>query len=133
MPKLITSAHRVGLPYPPLARPDPAAIDRALALTRDPEPRVRQAALTNLCACHVKSDRRLDLGSCLALAADPDARVPQQVLHNLIDGSPERVAEQAASCVASLWNDPAPKIRKQARAILQRYRRTGRINAPGAK
>ena len=132
MPKVIEAARRVGLPYPMEARPGPQLILPAIELTSDDEPRVRQAALSVLCACRVRSDDERIWDRVFALASDPDPRVRQQVLHTLTDGSPRRLTDRAASCIARLSRDPAPKVRKQARAALARYERTGRINTPDA-
>src|SRR5215471_21126033 len=92
MAKVITAARRAGLNVPGECRRLSAEeIERALALTRDPEPRVRQAALMNLCPCHLRSDRPEVWERVFEMAGDADTGVRKQVFHTLSDGSPGRL------------------------------------------
>ncbi|HKF76543.1 MAG TPA: HEAT repeat domain-containing protein [Candidatus Dormibacteraeota bacterium] len=102
--------------------------DRALALTRDPEPRVRQAALMNLCPCHLRTDRPEVWERVFELAADPDVHVRKQVLHTLGDGSPRRLEDRVIATLESMRQDPDGRLRRNVRRLLAQYRRTGRVN-----
>jgi len=129
MPKLMTAARRVGLDAPGSGRRLTAAeVERVLVLTHDPEPRVRQAALMNLCPCHLRADRPEVWERVFELAADPDSHVRQQVLHTVGDGSPRRLEERVIATLRSMRQDPDRRLRRSVRALLARYHRTGRVN-----
>ena len=103
-------------------------IERALVLTCDPEPRVRQAALANMCPCHVQADRPEVWQRVFELAADPDRDVRRQVLHTLGDGSPRRLEGRVIATLESMRQDADSRLRRRVRRLLAQYRRTGRIN-----
>ncbi len=127
MPKLAEAALRVGLNTPwESRRLAVAEIDRALALTHDPEPRVRQAALMNLCPCRLRADVPEVWERVFELANDPDPKVRGQVVHTLIDGSPKRLEERAIGTLEAMRHDP--HARRGIGQLLARYRRTGRLN-----
>ena len=129
VPKLIAAARRVGLAIPGGGgRLSDQEIDRALELTRDPEPRVRQAALMNLCPCHLQADRSEVWERVFELAEDADLGVRKQVLHTLGDGSPRRLEGRVVATLASMRHDPDPRLRRSVRKVLAHHRRTGRLN-----
>jgi hypothetical protein len=128
MPKLAETARRVGLGTPwECRRPTRDEIDRALALTHDPEPRVRQAALMNLCPCHLRANVPEVWERVFELAKDPDRRVRGQVVHTLIDGSPKRLEERVIAALEATRRDH-PGARRAIGQLLAQYRRTGRVN-----
>lgn len=127
MPKLAEAALRVGLSTPwECRRLTGDEINRALGLTYDPEPRVRQAALMNLCPCRLLADVPEVWERVFELAKDPDPKVRGQVVHTLIDGSPKRLEERAIATLQAMRHDP--RARRGIRQLLARYRRTGRLN-----
>ena len=129
MPKLIAAAQRAGLAVPGAGgRLTAARVDRALALTHDPEPRVRQAALENLCPCHLRSDRPEVWERVFEMACDANVGVRKQVLHTLGDGSPGRLEERVVATLESMRHDPDRALRRRIRSLLAKYRRTGRLN-----
>lgn len=129
MPKLIAAARRVGLAAPGAGgRLTADDIDRVLALTHDPEPRVRQAALMNLCPCHLRSDMPEVWERVFELASDANVGVRKQVLHTLGDGSPGRLEERVVATLESMRHDPDRRLRRGVRSLLAKYRRTGRLN-----
>jgi HEAT repeats len=129
MPKLIAAARRAGLAVPGAAsRMTLGEIARALDLTHDGEARVRQAALMNLCPCHLRADRPEVWERVLAMAADPDPGVRRQAVHTLADGSPRRLERRVIATLESMRNDPDPTLRRGVRSLLARHRRTGRVN-----
>jgi len=128
-PKLTTAARRAGLPAPGDGRHLSAEeIDRTLALTHDPQPRVRQAALMNLCPCHLQCDLPEVWERVFEMAGDPDVCVRKQVFHTLGDGSPRRLEERVIATLESMQNEPERTLRRSVRSLLARYRRTGRVN-----
>jgi HEAT repeat protein len=129
MPKLMAAALRAGLHIPgDGTRFTCDEIDRALTLTRDPEPRVRQAALAYMCPCHLQADRPEVWQRVFELAADPDRDVRRQVLHTLGDGSPRRLEGRVIATLESMRQDADSRLRRRVRRLLAQYRRTGRIN-----
>jgi HEAT repeat protein len=128
MPKLMAAARRAGLAPIGGGRPTDDEVHRALALTRAPEARVRQAALMCLCPCHVRADRPQVWERVFELAADPDPHVRHQVLHALGDGSPRRLEWRVVAALASMRYDPDPRLRRSVRRLLAHHRRTGRVN-----
>jgi|SRR5215471_4756520 len=128
MAKVITAARRAGLNVPGECRRLSAEeIERALLLTYDPEPRVRQAALMNLCPCHLQQDRADVWDRVFELATDSDVGVRKQVVHTLADGSPRRLRERAVATLQSMRLDSDDVLRRGVRRILAHYRNTGRI------
>ncbi len=129
LPKLIAAARRVGLHVPGGGgRLSDEEIIRALALTRVPEPRVRQAALMNLCPCNLQADLPPVWERVFELAGDVDPGVRRQVLHTLGDGSPRRLEERVITTLTSMRDDPDPRLRRNVRRLLAQHHRTGRVN-----
>ena len=129
MPKPIAAARRAGLAVPGTGgRWTAEEIDRALALTHDPEPRVRRAALMNLCPCHLQSDRPEVWERVFEMACDADIGVRKQVFHTLGDGSPGRLEERVVATLESMRHDADRTLRRGVRSLLAKYRRTGRVN-----
>lgn len=98
-------------------------------LTRsyDPDPRVRRQAVRDLCPCQVK---RKDLEAwtrVFELTRDPEIVVRKNAFHGIIDGLPAELTDEAAAVLEAMRDDPEPKLRRQVRNVLSRYRRTGRI------
>lgn len=129
MPKLISAARRVGLRVPGAGgRLTAEEIGRALSLSHHIEPRVRQAALMNLCPCHLRGDPPEVWERVFEMAGDADTGVRKQVFHMLGDGSPARLAERVVATLESMRNDQDRTLRRGVRSLLARYRRTGRVN-----
>jgi HEAT repeat protein len=129
MPKLTAAARRAGLDIPVNgARLTGDEIDRALMLTRDPEPQVRRAALAYMCPCHAQADRPEVWERVFELAADADRDVRRQVLHTLGDGSPRRLEERVIAALESMRQDADSRLRRRVRRLLANHRRTGRVN-----
>ncbi len=103
-------------------------IDSFLAMTYDGDPRVRRAAVTHLCPCHVKRNHAPVWERMVAMATDPDPGVRNWVLHVLTDGSPRSRRAQVVQVLERLRDDPDPKIRRKARNIDAEFRRTGNLN-----
>jgi HEAT repeats len=126
---VIEAARRAGLPVPGAGgRMTAEEVGRALALTRDARPRVRQAALMNLCPCHLRSDRPEVWERVFEMALDADVGVRKQVVHTLGDGSPGRLRERVLGTLEAMRNDPDRTLRRVVRSLLARHRRTGRVN-----
>jgi hypothetical protein len=126
---VIAAARRAGLPVPGAGgRMTAEEVRRTLALTRDAEPRVRQAAVMNLCPCHLRRDLPAVWDRVLQMAADPDVGVRKQVFHTLGDGSPGRLEGRVLETLEAMRNDPDRTLRRGARSLLARHRRTGRVN-----
>lgn len=129
MPKLIIAARRAGLNGPGGGRRLTAdEFDHALTLTHDPEPRVRKAALMNLCPCHVQADRAEAWDRVFELASDPDPEVRKQVLHTLGDGSPRRLEGRVIATLEAMRQDPDLGLRRRVRRLLAHYYHTGQVN-----
>lgn len=127
--KVIDAAQQVGLPGPGAGRRLTAEeLDLTLALTRDARPRVRQAALMNLCPCHLRADVPEVWERVFEMAADEDVGVRRQVVHTLGDGSPGRLQQRVLRTLESMRNDRDRTLRRAVRALLARHRRTGRVN-----
>ena len=107
---------------------NPNDIEYLLEKTRNSNPKVRKAALVQLCPCHVRANRPEVWKRVLELQSDEDAGVRSVVLHNLCDGSPRELESQVVAAVEQLANDPDKKLRRRARRALAAYRRTGVIN-----
>jgi HEAT repeat protein len=103
-------------------------IESLLEQSSDPDPKVRAAALRNLCPCHVKRNEPLVWDRVLELADDPSIEVRRQVFHLLGDGSPREREEEAVAAMERMTRDPDPKLRRHARKVMARYRRGGTIN-----
>jgi HEAT repeat protein len=99
-----------------------------LDLTRDKDPKVRRRAVQALCSCNVRSNNERVWDRILEMIADDDPKVRSIVLHVLCDGSPRSREAQVLAALDGLQRDSDIKLRRQARNILARYRRTGKIN-----
>lgn len=99
-----------------------------IALTRDPDPRVRRRVLHELCPCELKRNDAVVWDRVLEMVGDPDPKVRSMVLHTLCDGSPgERLAD-VVRALEVLAADEDRGLRRRARDVLAKYRRTGRVN-----
>lgn len=107
----------------------PVEIQELLEATRDPNPKLRKAALLDLCPCHVRANRPEVWDRIIEMRADEDAGVRSVVLHNLCDGSPRARHDQVVEAVEGLANDSDKKLRRRARNAMAVYRRTGVINS----
>lgn len=107
----------------------PKAIDDVLKDTYSTDPRTRKNAARELCPCEVKFYSRVVWDRLLELTQDQDSEVRRNVLHSLIDGSPREREPDVVAALEGLRNDPNVKLRRHARKLLARYRRTGRINS----
>lgn len=96
--------------------------------TRDPDPRVRRAAVRELCPCAIKRNRDDVWARLLELTRDEDASVRSLVLHDLTDGSPRERAPAIRAALEVMRNDPDPRLRRRVRGVLAHERRTGRLN-----
>jgi hypothetical protein len=92
------------------------------------DPRIRQAAVRDLCPCHLKRNHHDVWDRLLVLASDPDVKVRRWVLHVLTDGSPRSREAAVAQVVEKMCDDPDMKVRRRARRIRSSYRRTGDLN-----
>lgn len=106
----------------------PAAIESLVAETYDPDPSVRKQATRELCPCEIKVNRPDVWKRILELTRDPDLGVRRTALHTLVDGSPRELQSEVAAAFEVMRDDPDPKLRRQVRKRLARYRRTGKIN-----
>jgi HEAT repeat protein len=103
-------------------------VDELVALTHDPDARVRAVAVTNLCPCHVRADHPIAWDRILEMTSDPDPTVRRAVVHMLADGSPRHRALEVVDALDTLRNDDDKVVRKNVRRVLASYHRTGRIN-----
>lgn len=103
-------------------------IQELLDATHNANPKVRKAALIELCPCHVRSNRPEVWNRLFEMQSDEDAGVRSVVLHNLCDGSPRELEAEVVAAVERLANDADKKLRRRARNALAVYRRTGTIN-----
>jgi HEAT repeat protein len=110
------------------ARRSPADIPQRLALSTDPDPKVRRVAAKNLCPCHLRVNDARAWDRLIALSRDPDPGVRSDAVHALGDGSPRALKARVVEALCELQNDPDGKVRKQVRRVLSAYRRSGRVN-----
>jgi HEAT repeat protein len=103
-------------------------IDELIALTYDPDPRLRKEAVHALCPCNLKANYEQVWDRLLAMITDEDASVRDQVLHTLGDGSPREREREVLQAVEQLQHDKDEKVRRKARKVLASYRHGGRIN-----
>jgi hypothetical protein len=103
-------------------------IDALLEQTRNPDLLARLRAVVRLWPCHVKRTHEQVWDRLLAMATDPHPKVRGAVLHGLTDGSPRTLEPMVVRAVEGTHADPDPKVRRRARQILARYRRTGELN-----
>jgi hypothetical protein len=63
-------------------------LDELIAYSHDPDPRVRQWAVNELCPCDLRMDAPSVWDRLLEMVSDTDYKVRTHVLHVLCDGSP---------------------------------------------
>jgi len=102
--------------------------EQVIAITKNPDPRVRRDALRNMCPCHVKSNVESLWIRIMEMVNDPDPAVRYQVLHNLCDGSPACREDDVIRTLEILHNDPDKKVRRRVHQVLTHYRHTGKWN-----
>jgi HEAT repeat protein len=107
---------------------DSAPLTALIDRTRDEDPRIRRAALRELCPCDLKRNLDPAWDRVLEMVDDPDASVRSIVLHTLCDGSPEERITEVVGALEKLAQDPDRRLRRRARDILAKHRRTGRVN-----
>lgn len=103
-------------------------IQSLLAQTYSADADDRAEAVRELCPCHLKRNLPEVWQRMIALQADPERCVRTQVLHVLADGSPHEYEAQVVSAVQRLAQDSDEKIRRNARKVLAKYRKSGNIN-----
>jgi HEAT repeat protein len=102
--------------------------DELVALSHDDDPKVRCAALKELCPCHIRTDVREAWDRILQMTDDPSPMVRRAVVHTLADGSPRHREAEVLSALETMRNDPDKSVRKRVRMVLGAYHRTGRVN-----
>eukprot|EP00518_Triparma_eleuthera_P002452 CAMPEP_0182461662 /NCGR_PEP_ID=MMETSP1319-20130603/6175_1 /TAXON_ID=172717 /ORGANISM="Bolidomonas pacifica, Strain RCC208" /LENGTH=165 /DNA_ID=CAMNT_0024660977 /DNA_START=35 /DNA_END=532 /DNA_ORIENTATION=- len=107
---------------------DTEDIDEIVELTRHEDARVRQAALEQMCPCHVQDDIEDFWTRVIEMASDPSTAVRKQVLHTLCDGSPVERETEIVEALATFNTDDDREIRRIAHKVLASYSRTGRWN-----
>lgn len=110
---------------------EPRTIDDVLNESYSAKPAVRKAAVRDLCPCELKIDHAQVWDRILELTRDPDAGVRRGALHSLIDGSPRAREKDVVEALEAMRDDSDPKLRRHTRKLLDRYRRTGRVNIDG--
>src|ERR1700744_5716824 len=103
-------------------------VDTFLALTLDPDARVRKSAVRNMCPCHLKANHPRVWDRLLEMVGDADAKIRSHVLHTLCDGSPNERHAEIVAALERMHNDPDLKLRRRVRGVLAQYRRSGRVN-----
>lgn len=103
-------------------------IQHLLAQTYSGDADERARAVRELCPCHLKRNLPEVWGRMIALQTDPERCVRTQVLHVLADGSPREYEAQVVAAVQNLAQDDDDKIRRNARKVLAKYRKSGNIN-----
>ena len=109
-------------------RPTDSQLEELLVLSHDPDPKARRVALKNLCPCRVQRRRDEVWERIFDLAHDDDAGVRYDAIHAMVDGSPRALAPRIYDALAVAQHDPDRKIRRFARILGARQRRTGRVN-----
>lgn len=104
------------------------AVERLLELSYSDDVKLRAKAAGELCPCRVKANDERVWERLLELSGDPDRTVRSRVLHNLTDGAPRGLHERVVVAIERMQQDPDEKLRKNARRMMARYRRTGSLN-----
>jgi hypothetical protein len=94
----------------------------------DANPESHRRAVRELCPCELKMNHSEAWDRILELTRDRDAGVRRNALHTLIDGSPRQRESDGVCALERMRNDSDGKMRRHARKLLARHRRTGRIN-----
>jgi HEAT repeat protein len=103
-------------------------LDEFIAMTYDPDPRVRKEAVHALCPCNLKANYEQVWDRLLAMVTDEDPKVRAQVFHTLADGSPRERERAVVQAIEQLQHDPDEKLRRRARKLLAHYSHGGSIN-----
>lgn len=103
-------------------------IDRVLVETEHQDHRRRSRAVVQLCPCHVRHNIPSVWDRLLNMASDCDPKVRHAVLHALTDGSPRSREADVAEVLQRMSYDDDQRLRRKARKIAARYRRTGNLN-----
>lgn len=109
-------------------RPTDSQLDELLLLSHDHDPKARRVALKNLCPCRVQRRRDEVWERIFELAHDDDAGVRYDAIHAMVDGSPRALAPRVYEALEVARNDPDRKVRRFARIVGARQRRSGRVN-----
>ncbi len=104
------------------------SIAKLLEATRSAHPKVRKAAARDLCPCQIKVNNSDAWNRVIEMTADPDCEVRRIALHAILDGSPRSRRAEVIRALESMYHDPNPRLRRQARKVLARHRATGRVN-----
>ena len=107
---------------------DTTSIHDVLQDTHNEDPKVRSAALGQLCPCHLRTNVKEAWDRHFEMIRDPDAKVRSIALHNMCDGSPAALEADVVGAVELLTKDSDKKLRRRARKVMAGYRRMGRIN-----
>ena len=107
-----------------MPRTDPELLERSY----DPDPAVRRDAVRALCPCKLKSEDLRAWERVFELTGDPDLGVRRNAFHGIIDGLPRHLTPRAADVLEGMREDTDPRLRRNVRKVLARYRRTGRID-----
>lgn len=104
-------------------------LDELIALTHDPDPKVRAAAVHDMCPCELKGDYDRAWDRIMEMIGDDNVRVRSAAFHALGDGSPRHREEDVVGAIRKLEHDDDKKLRRRARNLMAHYARTGKINA----
>ena len=104
------------------------ALDQLLQATGAADPAMRKRATRELCPCEPKRSSPEAWDRIFASICDPDPGVWCQALHTLIDGSPREREPEVIDAIEDMRNDSGARLRRHARPLLARHRRTGRVN-----
>ena len=96
--------------------------------THDADPKVRAAALLQLCPCHIRTNVKEAWIRHFEIIHDSDVKVRSIALHNMCDGSPAELEADVVGAVEFLTRDSDKKLRRRARRVMAVYLRTGKIN-----
>jgi len=103
-------------------------VEDLISLTHDADPRVRARAVRELCPCELKRNDAAVWDRVLEMVTDPDAKVRSLVLHTLCDGSPKERVDDVVAALEVLARGDDRGLRRRARDVLAKHRRTGRVN-----
>ena len=106
-------------------------LDDVLQDSYSAKPAERKRAVRELCPCELKIDNSRVWNRILELTRDENVGVRKGALHSLIDGSPRAREREVIEALEGMRDDSDAKLRRHARRLLDRYRRTGRVNIDG--
>jgi len=104
------------------------SIHEVLQDTHKEDPKIRAAALLQLCPCRLRTNVKEAWIRHFEIIHDPDTKVRSIALHNICDGSPKELESNVVKAVEYLTKDSDKKLRRRARQVMAAYRRTGKIN-----